>query len=89
MSLDEIQSEDREGNGVCLHDMLYSSDDNPSKYLIEACFARLAQAEKTIINQLIFGWTQQEIADSLGISQSTVSRCLLKFKNLIQEEKKL
>ena len=89
ISLDDIQVEDKEGNGICLYDMLCVYDENPTKDLVDACMQQMMPRDKSIIVYLLYGLTQQEIATLMKISQTTVSRCLSKFKTLIEKEKML
>ena len=87
MSIDEPLSTDWDGNELLLSDIIGGDEDsvfrnmesNEDKRTIYDAIERLNGREKTIV-QLRFGLyggrelTQKEVADSLGISQSYISR---------------
>ncbi len=87
VSLDEPLNVDRDGNELLLSDVLGTDDDLVSKdieaetdrALLREAMARLGQRERTII-ELRYGlrdgneYTQKQVADMLGISQSYISR---------------
>lgn len=95
--IDECMGTDKDGNNMTLADILPSSDEDIADVVADNIETRklhkilrdtLTQTEYTIIVQRygLFGTkkrTQQEIADSLGISRSYVSRiekkCLIKI----------
>ena len=88
LSLDTLKvSETSEGDSLSLIDVL-GEDENPEvKYLIEICLSKLSEKDQRIVNDIFNGYTQDEIAEKYNISQATVSRRLLQFKNLINKEK--
>ena len=51
--------------------------------LIEKLRESVLEQEKEIINLLSAGYSQREIAQKLGISQSAISRKVTKFKNFL------
>lgn len=88
LSLDStLVSETIEGDSIYLIDTVGKYEDTEAKYLIEICMAKLKPLEKKIITDLCIGFSEQEVADKYGISQATVSRKLIYFRNLIIEEK--
>lgn len=88
LSLDTISvSETSEGDNLFLIDILAEDEDPEAKYLIEICLSKLSEKDQRIVNDIFDGYTQDEIAEKYNISQATVSRRLLRFKNLIDKEK--
>ena len=87
ISIDEPLNIDWDGNELLLSDILGTENDSVNKNiemeaereLLKQCVANLAPREKTIM-QMRFGLingvekTQKEVADSIGISQSYISR---------------
>ncbi len=51
--------------------------------LIEKLRESVSEQEKEIIDLMSAGYSQREIAQKLGISQSTISRKVTKFKNFL------
>jgi RNA polymerase sigma factor (sigma-70 family) len=86
LSLDEKISEDNDGCMLCLIDTVVREEDPTARYLIQACIGQLDERDQRVIQLLLEGYTQQEISTRLSISQSTVHRCLWKFKTLIEKE---
>ena len=99
VSLDESLNVDREGNELVLFDLLPSENDCPQesmeksteKQILWKVINKLNQREKEIM-VLRFGLsggeelTQKEVADSLGISQSYISRLEKKIVIRIKKE---
>lgn len=87
ISIDEPLNVDWDGNELLLSDILSTSDDSVSCdienddeiRILMKCIDKLSERDKKIIN-LRFGircereYTQKEVADMLGISQSYISR---------------
>ena len=87
ISIDEPLNIDWDGNELLLSDILGTENDSVNKNiemeaereLLKQCVENLAPREKTIM-QMRFGLingvekTQKEVADSIGISQSYISR---------------
>ena len=87
VSLDEPLNVDRDGNELLLSDVLGTEDDLVSRNieeeidreLLRLALQRLSAREKRIV-ELRFGlngeqeYTQKQVADKLGISQSYISR---------------
>ncbi len=87
ISFDEPLSSDFDGNELLLSDILGSEPDsvcreieeNEERQIVRASVAHLCERERTII-ELRYGlrggreYTQKEVADLLGISQSYISR---------------
>lgn len=86
MSLEDVIADNHEGSELLLIETL-SSPESFTKYGIEECLKKLSGKEQQIIQGIMVGYNQNEIADDLGVSQATVSRCLKKFKNLYKEER--
>jgi DNA-directed RNA polymerase specialized sigma24 family protein len=88
LSLDTLKvSETSEGDSLFLIDILSIDEDPDSKYLIEICLDKLREKDQQIVIDILDGYTQEEVADKYSVSQATVSRRLLRFKNLIDKEK--
>ena len=99
VSLDEPLNVDSEGNELVLFDLLPSENDCPQesmeksteKQILWKVINKLNQREKEIM-VLRFGLsggeelTQKEVADSLGISQSYISRLEKKIVTRIKKE---
>ena len=96
VSLDEPLNVDSEGNELVLFDLLPSENDCPQesmeksteKQILWKVINKLNQREKEIM-VLRFGGeelTQKEVADSLGISQSYISRLEKKIVIRIKKE---
>lgn len=99
MSLDEPLNVDSEGNELVLSDLIPSDSDCPQedmeksteKQILWKIIGKLASREKEIM-VLRFGLeggeelTQKEVADSLGISQSYISRLEKKIVVRIKKE---
>ena len=75
-----------ENSEVTLKDILYAAEDNSAKYLIEVCLAKTPAKDQLILKRLMQGYTQEEIAHTYHMAQSTVSKCLNRFKKLLLEE---
>jgi RNA polymerase sporulation-specific sigma factor len=98
VSFDEPLNIDWDGNELLLSDVLGTDNDSTYKYveeeidknLLDSAMNHLSEREKVIV-QLRFGLkdgtekTQKEVADSLGISQSYISRL---EKRIIRKLKK-
>ena len=88
LSLDTLKvSETSEGDSLFLIDILSIDEDPDSKYLIEICLDKLREEDQQIVIDILDGYTQEEVAAKHSVSQATVSRRLLWFKNLIDKEK--
>lgn len=98
VSIDEPLNIDWDGNELLLSDVLGTDSDivnqnmerDVDKSLLDAAIARLSPRERTIMEMRFglrdgFERTQKEVADSLGISQSYISRL---EKRIIQRLKK-
>lgn len=103
ISLDEPLNIDGDGNELLLGDILgtegdyiyKSMEDGAEKQLLYDCIAKLSVREKQIVD-MRFGlsgndtYTQKEVADLLGISQSYISRLEKKiFTRLKKDMQKL
>lgn len=86
ISLNSVVSEDDEGNVLYLEDTLSENPDNLVKYAIQEALLKISGRDKSIIEKLLEGYTQDQISKHLAISQASVSRCLQKFKNILLEE---
>ena len=98
ISLDEPLNVDWDGNELLLSDVLgsdgleinYNVEDEDEKRILLLCMESLSERERLIMN-MRFGLggqkehTQKEVADSLGISQSYISRL---EKRIIEKLKK-
>jgi len=98
VSFDEPLNIDWDGNELLLSDVLGTDNDSTYKYveeevdknLLDSAMSHLSEREKVIV-ELRFGLkngtekTQKEVADSLGISQSYISRL---EKRIIKKLKK-
>jgi RNA polymerase sporulation-specific sigma factor len=87
VSLDEPLNTDWDGNELLLSDILGSDEDtiirpledDADKQILRSAIEKLNERERTII-ELRFGfkqpkeYTQKEVADTMGISQSYISR---------------
>lgn len=80
-------SETPEGDSLYLIDVISDEQDLDTKYLIENCMNQLSDREQKIILDIMAGYGQEEIAKRRHISQSFVSRRLIKFRHLIEKEK--
>ena len=99
LSIDEPLNIDWDGNELLLSDILGSDGNEVSRgveqederYLVNHLVNRLSSREKQIM-QMRFGlavyreYTQKEVADSLGISQSYISRLEKRIINLLKKD---
>lgn len=99
VSIDEPLNIDWDGNELLLSDVLGTDEDevykdlesNEDKKTIREAISKLNKREQTII-QLRFGldnneeYTQKEVADMLGISQSYISRLEKKIMKRLKKE---
>lgn len=99
VSIDEPLNTDWDGNELLLSDVLGTDEDevykdlesNEEKKIIKEAIAKLNKREQTII-KLRFGldnseeYTQKEVADMLGISQSYISRLEKKIMKRLKKE---
>ncbi len=99
VSIDEPLNTDWDGNELLLSDVLGTDEDevykdlesNEDKKIIREAISKLSKREQTIIN-LRFGldnseeYTQKEVADMLGISQSYISRLEKKIMKRLKKE---
>lgn len=86
LSLDEKIAEDSDGCAMCLLDTIGQEEDPTARYLLNDCMAQLDERDQHIVRLLMEGYTQQEVSVQLGIAQSTVCRCLCRFRTLIEKE---
>jgi len=99
VSIDEPLNTDWDGNELLLSDVLGTDEDevykdletNEDKKIIREAISKLSKREQTII-KLRFGldnneeYTQKEVADMLGISQSYISRLEKKIMKRLKKE---
>lgn len=85
-SLDEPIADDGDDCALCLIDTVIREEDYTARYALQHCMEQLCERDRRVIQLLMEGYTQQEISTKLGISQSTVCRCLCKFRTLIEKE---
>ena len=99
VSIDEPLNTDWDGNELLLSDVLGTDEDevykelesNEDKKIIKEALSHLNERERTII-KLRFGFeggeefTQKEVADMLGISQSYISRLEKKIMKRLKKE---
>ena len=99
LSIDEPLNTDWDGNELLLSDVLSTGPDAVSDRLenedeirvLMRCVARLSDREKQIV-RMRFGlggsreYTQKQVADALGISQSYISRIEKKILVFLKEE---
>ena len=99
VSIDEPLNTDWDGNELLLSDVLGTDDDevyreletSEDKKIINEALSHLNERERTII-KLRFGfdgseeYTQKEVADMLGISQSYISRLEKKIMKRLKKE---
>lgn len=99
VSIDEPLNTDWDGNELLLSDVLGTDEDevyrdlesNEDKKIIREAVSKLSKREQTII-KLRFGlddnkeYTQKEVADMLGISQSYISRLEKKIMKRLKKE---
>jgi RNA polymerase sporulation-specific sigma factor len=99
VSIDEPLSADWDGNELLLSDVLGSEEDSveleleqqEERRILRAAVERLAPRERLII-EMRFGFdggqerTQKEVADTLGISQSYISRLEKKILEELRRE---
>ena len=99
ISIDEPLNTDWEGNELLLSDVLGTEEDeiyrdletNEDKKIIYEALSKLNKREQTIV-KLRFGldggeeYTQKEVADMLGISQSYISRLEKKIMKRLKKE---
>ena len=99
VSIDEPLNTDWDGNELLLSDVLGTDEDevykdlesNEDKKIIHEAISKLSKREQTII-ELRFGlnnskeYTQKEVADMLGISQSYISRLEKKIMKRLKKE---
>ena len=99
VSIDEPLNTDWDGNELLLSDVLGTDEDevykdletSEDKKIIHEAVSKLSKREQTII-ELSFGlnngkeYTQKEVADMLGISQSYISRLEKKIMKRLKKE---
>jgi len=93
VSIDEPLNVDWDGNELLLSDILGTDEDIVEKKLLYKAINKLNNREKTIV-QMRYGlnnidgeeMTQKEVADSLGISQSYISRLEKKIIRRLKRE---
>ena len=99
ISIDEPLNTDWDGNELLLSDVLGTDEDeiykdlesNEDKKIINEAVSKLSKREQTIV-KLRFGldgndeYTQKEVADMLGISQSYISRLEKKIMKRLKKE---
>lgn len=89
VSLESVVSESEEGSELRFIDILSVEDTNPTKYAIQESLNRMSTKDRAMICMLMEGKTQNQIAETLSVSQAMVSRRLQKFKQILMEELKL
>lgn len=82
-SLDEIAERSPTGEPPQIPDKTNVEAAADIHILIEQLVDSASEQEKEIIDLLSAGYSQREIAQKLGVSQSTISRKATKFKNFL------
>lgn len=75
-----------QAEGLSYIDLLPQEEDNSSKELIQETLMKVSRKDRYIIEQIMSGYTQESIAQKMGTSQSSISRCLQRFRNLLLQE---
>ena len=87
VSLYDVIAENGEGEEVCIIDALSNAPEvNFTKEIVEMCVREMSDSEQVIVRLLLSKHTQKETAVLCNISQSTVSRCIRKFRNIVAKE---
>lgn len=68
------------------YDDFPGEDLNFSKLEYDLLIKNLSESQKYILQRLLQGVTQQEIANELGVSQATIGRKFKQIKEIIQSE---
>ncbi len=84
-SLNSVIGTDKDGNELCLCDVLEDEDHNPdesvSKIMLEEFLAKQKPTDKQILSAVFKGYKQIEIAKTVGVQQSAISRRLKRIRN--------
>lgn len=87
VSIYDIIAEDGEGEELYLIDALSATPDiSFTKEIVDLCIRELCELDQKIVQAILSEHTQKETADMCNTSQSTVSRCLRRFRKLIAKE---
>ena len=89
ISLDDVVSEDGEGRELHLYDILSLEEYSTAKQLINDALVQMKPKEQRVIRKLMEGYLQDQVSEELGISQSSISKYLTKFRKIISKEKEL
>lgn len=82
-SLDELAEHSPDGEPMQIPDKTNVENAADIHILLEQMFENATEQEREIIRLLSEGYTQTEIAKRLGVSQSTISRKVKKFRNFL------
>ena len=85
-SLDAAISEDDTGSQLSLEDILADEQDTFAGDLIQVCLDRVSTQDRTRLELIMQGYTQDEIALMTNTSQASVSRCLQRFREELLKE---
>ncbi len=81
---------DEKGHTLCYADILECDGDCPEKAIasltVESFIRKQSETDREIIDALRQGYKQREIADMLGVKQSTVSRKIRRIKQRYEKE---
>lgn len=86
ISLNTVIAENNEGDQICISDSLGTEEDHSIKYAIQDSLHKMSPKEQTILHKLMEGLTQDTIAKICHVSQSSVCRCLAKFRKILSKE---
>lgn len=87
VSIYDIIAEDGEGEEICIIDALSTAPDiNFTKETVDLCIRELCDLDQKIVQAILSEHTQKETADMCNTSQSTVRRCLSRFRKLVAKE---
>lgn len=87
VSIYDVIAENGEGEELYLIDALSTATESSfTKETVDLCIRELCELDQKIVQAILSEHTQKETADMCNTSQSTVSRCLRRFRKLVAKE---
>ncbi len=90
ISLNAVIGADKDGNELCLADVIEDEDHNPddsvSRIILDEFLAKQKPIDKQILSAVFKGYKQREIAETVGMRQPTISKRIRKIKRNFKSE---
>lgn len=86
ISLESIIYDESKNKDIRLEDYIGTPEETHIKEMIFECLKKLEPTEREIVSKILEGYTQSEVGRRHNIAQQKVSKCLIKFKEIIMAQ---